>query len=309
MNSDNLKFNIGLTLYTDLKEFKRFLDDYRQSIGSVFFSLPLGVKHQTRNAITKLYADKKKVAMFWDMLRMLKDADIELELLLNAYTLTGEDVKAAADMLAEHHIDIDAVCPLDNLYEETVRWFPSKTLVYSYNNGIRSIEDFDRVNSTHHYDYFVIGSACIRDNELFRHIKACGKNVILLINNACSFNCGWCRETGSCMKTFNNNRKTHSVEYLYALQTILPNELHDGTIDLSSIDLLKFSNRTSDLKYTRKGLDSYISGNIKRYVRVNRMNFSLYARMQGFWKFFPFLRLGKIRKYKEEILGHPVIFK
>jgi hypothetical protein len=111
------------------------------------------------------------------------------------------------------------------------------------------------------------------------------------------------------MKTFRQNLKTHSVEYLYALQTILPNELHDGTIDLSAIDLLKFSNRTSSLKYTKNGLDSYLSGTMIRYIRKSRMNYSLYARMQGFWKYFLFLRHEKIREYKEKILGHPVIFK
>ena len=110
------------------------------------------------------------------------------------------------------------------------------------------------------------------------------------------------------MKTYQQNRKKHSVEYLYALQSILPNELFDGTIDLSSIDLLKFSNRTSSIDYTRKGLDSYISGNMLKYVR-NRRNYSLYARMQGFWRYFLFLRLRKIKEYKEEILGHSVIFK
>ena len=110
------------------------------------------------------------------------------------------------------------------------------------------------------------------------------------------------------MKTFKRNLGTHSIEYLYALQSVLPNELYDGTIDLSAVDLLKFSNRTSSLEYSRKGLDSYISGNMLKYVR-NKMNYSLYARMQGFWRCFLFLKLGKIKEAKEEVLGHPVTFK
>lgn len=309
MDSNNLKFNIGLTLSTNLKEFKRFLDDYKQHIESVYFSLPLGVNHQTRRRVNLLFSKKKKVTMFWEMLSMIKACGIELELLLNAYPLTDEDVKNAAQLLKEHKIEIDAVCPLDHLYEQAVRSFPGKKLIYSYNNGLRSIADFDEAAKKHNYDYFVVGSASIRNNELFAHIRSCGKKVILLVNNSCSFNCGWCRSNGSCMRTFRQNLKSHSVEYLYALQTILPNELYDGTINLSEIDLLKFSNRTSSIKYTRKGLDSYMSGSMLKYIRRSRMNYSLYARMQGFWRYFLFLRIKKIKEYKEEILGHPVIFK
>lgn len=309
MDSNNLKFNIGLTLNTNLREFKSFLEEYKQHIESVYFSLPLGVQHQTRQNVNRLFEKKKKVAMFWEMLSMIKDSGIELELLLNAYTLTGEDVKKASQLLKERKIEIDAVCPLDHLYEEAVRYFPGKKLIYSYNNGLRTAADFDEAAKKHHYDYYVLGNAAIRNNALFAHIRESGKKVILLVNNSCSFNCGWCRTKGSCMKTFKQNCKTHSVEYLYALQTILPNELYDGTVDLSQIDLLKFSNRTSSLKYTRKGLDSYMSGQMLKYVRFNRMNYSLYSRMQGFWRHFLFLRLKKIKKYKEEILGHPVIFK
>jgi hypothetical protein len=309
MDRNNIKFNIGLTLSTNLKEFQCFLNDYRQHIESVYFSLPLGVNHQTRQKIHLLFSKKKKVALFWEMLRMIKAYGIELELLLNAYSLSSEDVKQAAELLKEHDIEIDAVCPLEHLYKDAVHFFPGKKMICSYNNGLRSIADFDEVAKKYDYDYYVIASASIRNNELFRHIHESGKKVILLVNNACSFNCGWCRKKGSCMKTFRQNLKTHSVEYLYALQTILPNELHDGTIDLSAIDLLKFSNRTSSLKYTKNGLDSYLSGTMIRYIRNSRMNYSLYARMQGFWKYFLFLRHEKIREYKEKILGHPVIFK
>ena len=309
MDPNNLKFNIGLPLSTDTEAFRSFLNDYHSHIESIFFSLPLGIHHHTRKKVNHYFAKEKNVATFWEMLHIIKEYDIELELLLNAYTLNAEDVEKSAQLLKEHGIVIDCVCPLDHLFEEARRCFPEQKMVYSYNNGIRTISDFDSALSKHDYDYYVIGSAAIRNNELFKHIRSKGKKVILLVNNGCSFNCCWCRENDSCAKTFAHNRKTHSVEYLYALQSILPNELYDGTIDLSQIDLLKFSNRTSSLRYTRNGLDSYISGEIVRYVSKNRMNFSLYARMQGFWKYFLFLRLNKIREYKEEILGHRVTFK
>ena len=309
MDQNNLKFNIGLPLSANPKDFRCFLKEYHQHIESIYFSLPLGIQHHTRQKISNFFAKEKNVAKFWELLRIIKEFPIELELLLNSYALSGEDVAKAAALLKEHNVDIDAVCPLDHLYEDTVRCFPGKKLIYSYNNGIRTVADFDNAAKAHHYDYYVIGSSAIRNNELFKHIQEQGKKVILLVNNGCSYNCGWCRENGSCMKTFKHNLKTHSAEHLYALQTILPNELHDGTVDLSAVDLLKFSNRTSPLRYTKNGLDSYISGQMLRYIRRSRMNYSLYARMQGFWRHFLFLNLKKIRKYKEEILGHPVTFK
>ena len=48
MDPNNLKFNIGLPLSTDIEAFRSFLNNYHQSIESIFFSLPLGIHHHTR---------------------------------------------------------------------------------------------------------------------------------------------------------------------------------------------------------------------------------------------------------------------
>lgn len=138
---------------------------------------------------------------------------------------------------------------------------------------------------------------------MFSYLHEQGKQTYLLLNNGCSFNCGTCNNVLSvCERSFLKNLEKHTVEYLYALQSIFPHELRDGTIDPTHICCFKISNRSSDLKFLRGVMDSYITGRVDDYVHADKNNYAFWGRAGYFWKYYSTMDLRKIRKYKEEIL-------
>lgn len=305
MNFNNA-FNVGLTLDTDIKEFDGFLQSYHPYIKSVYFSLPLGMRFHTRIIIAEQMMLPHKVRLFWLMLDKLREYGIELELLFNTLCLDDKSIAKARELLEKHDISVDSVCFLGRYYESVVKYFPDKKYIWSFNNGLRSSAEFDKIIGRQKVDTVVLGSNFIRDDSFFRHVKEQGKEILLLLNNGCSFNCATCNNTGSCcQKTFERNLKEHSVEYLYALQSIFPDELYDGTIDASHIDYFKISNRGNKLSFLREAMDSYINRRVRCYLDKDCNSYAYWGRAGYFWKYFPSMRLDKIIEYKQSILQHP----
>ncbi len=301
------RFNIGLTLDTSLGEFKSFLESHGKYIHSFFFSPPLGPAFQTRNIVDRQFRSASKEKLFWDMLALARSHGIKLEVLFNSVNLHDEDIEETGRLFEEHGISPDCVCFMEKYSSAVYKTFKGKEYVLSFNNGHVTPKNFDELIERINIDTVVLGGESIRDNALFSHIKSKGKKIILLLNNGCSFHCMTCNNGAAlCKKVFDENRKKHSVEYLYALQSIFPSEIRDGTVDESLIDLFKISNRSSNISFTKGAMDSYITGNVKKYLRFNKTHYAYWGRLGHFWKHFPFMRLKKIVAYKEEILGHKI---
>lgn len=298
------RFNVGLPLDSDEKSLDAFLTEYAKYIDEVYFSLPLGSKFHSRRAIQRQFTSKKVVDKFPRLLGLYRKHGVKLELVLNTNMLTREELQSARDYLDSFSLYPDSVCILEE-YAPIIRdIFPNCNYILSYNSCVRTISEVDKVQGE--YDSWVVGSAGIRNNEMLKHITSRGSDVILLINNGCSFNCTWCVDQANCKPTFDKNKKKHSVEYLYALQSVMPFELYDGTIDVSLVKTFKISNRVSDLKYLKNCLDSYMQNNTTSYIKRSKFNYGLWGRLGWFWKYFPFFSLKRLKKYKEEIVGHEV---
>ena len=297
------KFNIGLTLDTSLGEFKSFLDEYHPYIHSFYFSPPISRFFHTRTVVANEFLIPGKKRQFWRMLELIKEKGIELELLLNTLRLDDELIKKASEELSSHGIEIDSVCFIRGYYDSVLKYFPDKKYILSFNNGYQKKSEIDAVIEECKVDTFVLGSLFIRNNSFFSYLNERGKEVYLLLNNACSFNCETCNNVQSvCDKAFIENRKTHSVEYLYALQSIFPYELTDGTIDTEKVKCFKISNRSSNLKFIRGALDSYIGGEVRKYVMKDKNNYAFWGRAGFFWRHFKSMDLDVILSEKEKIL-------
>lgn len=297
------KFNVGLTLKTTLRAAERFFSQYGKYINEVYFSMPLGDRFHTRKAIRSQLSKKSSVKKFWRLLSVIKRCGIKLEMVLNTNTLTDEDIVESRRLLDEHGIDLDSVCCMDMYYDSVKRVFPDKPLICSYNNVFHSQKDIERISNA--YDSYVLGGALIRDEGAFRHVKQeKHAKVVLLLNNGCSFNCSGCCAAQNCKPVFLKNLQKHSLDYLYALQSVFPAELYDGSICLDNVDYFKISNRSSGLKYLKKCLDSYMTNRVRKYIRFNFYNYALWGRMGQFWPRFIKLRYKKILAHKAEILGH-----
>ena len=300
----NKKFNVGLTLDTNRKEFCGFLKDYAPLINQIYFSLPLGQKFHSRLKINRQLSNPSTVKLFWDLLETAREFGVKLELALNTRYLQEGDVCAAAEALERHGVDVHSVTFLAEYYGLIQRYFPDKDYIYSYNNGA-NVQAKLRQN-TDEYAYYVVGNCNVRNHGLCAQMKGDGKRVILLLNNGCTFNCPCCSSSVLCKELFNKNLDKHPVEYLYALQSVMPFELYDGTVDVAQIDLFKISNRTSDLPYLKKCIDSYANNETLSYVTKDPKNFALWGRLEHFWHHFPKMQLATVLKYKEEILGHEI---
>lgn len=297
------KFNVGLTLRTTLKRAEKFFAKYARYIDEVYFSLPLGDRFHSRKTVCrqfKAFGSKKK---FWKLLKIIKSHGIKLEMVLNTGSLTESDVTAAKDLLAANGVEIDSVCFMDEYYSLVEKHFPDKLRICSYNNLFQSLKDVDRIKND--YDRFVLGGALIRSGEAldFVHEKK-NAETILLLNNGCSFNCRGCRQAAFCEPTFKNNLKHSSLEYLYALQSILPHELYDGTVCVEKVDKFKISNRSSGIGYLFKCIDSYMNDNALSYIKKNKNNLALWCRLGQFWGKFTKIDVEKMLGYKSEIIGH-----
>ena len=302
------KFNVGLTLKTSLRGADRFFKKYGQYINEVYFSVPLGDQYHTRRGIQRQFKSPRAVKKFWKLLDIIKSHDIALEMVLNTNMLSDDDIERTKRLLDEHNVDIRSVCFMEEYYDAVKKVFPDKQYICSFNNLLRSVDDIQKV--TEHYDSYVLGGAAIRNNEAFRFVRQQKHaKVVLLLNNGCSFNCRGCRASRYCKPTFLNNLKEHSVDYLYALQSVLPPELYDGTIDVDNVDSFKISNRSSRLGYLKKCLDSYMNNSTKKYLRRGFMAYSLWARMGQFWSRYIKINKKKMLEYKSEIIGHELEIK
>lgn len=294
-------FNVGLTLDTDYTQLNEFLLEYAPYIKEVYFSLPLGERFQTRSNIGRQFENAATVALFWDMLALIKRFDIRLELVLNTYHLSENDVACAAKMLQERKVDVDSVCVLDEYYAWAVRYFPNKEYVFSYNNGLKRLEDIRAVKNR--YDYFVVGNCNIRNNELISYLHGEGIKPILLVNNGCSFHCNCCKSSRLCKEVFERNLQTYGLDYLYAEQSLFPCELQEGFVHTSLVDMLKISNRSSPIPYLKKCIDSYSGNRVLKYIEESAENFSLWGRLGHFWPLFKDINLQKVIEHKQRIWG------
>ena len=299
------KFNVGLTLETSAREFDRFLDEYHPFIHSVYFSPPLGGRYHTRSRVALEFLLPGKRRLFLHMLERMRAYGIELELLFNTLRIDKEMVTAAHTYLSERDLLPDSVCYLLPYEADVVRVFPDQKRILSFNNGFLSPREIDRVlDGCERTDAIVLGSLFIRNNRFFSHLSARGVSPYLLLNNACSFNCATCNNTASvCEAAFRKNLAHHSVEYLYALQSIFPEELTDGTIDTGKVALFKISNRSSSLGFLRDALDSYMTGEMQHYIQKDRKNLALWGRAGYFWPYFKKMDMGRVFAYKAEILA------
>ena len=294
------KFSVGLTLQTTEEEFSKLLDKYCPYIKEVYFSLPLGDRFHTRKNINNLFLKEENISKFWVLLNIVKKYSINLELALNTYKLDNDDIIEAATQLHKHNIKIDSVVTLEKYVENIKKHFPNIPLISSYNNEIRTIEDIK--NLQYKYDSIVIGGAGIRNENIWKEIKVNrGEKVKLLLNNGCSFNCGWCSHSCECEKCFNSNIQQNSPMYLYALQSIMPYEIHNSLLDVEQIDLLKISNRSDSIEYLDKCLHSYIHNENKYWIEKSYTNYLLWCRLSWFYKYYKYFEYEKVVEYKKII--------
>lgn len=294
------RFSVGLALDTSLQEFNEFLDRYAKYIDNFYFSLPMGDKFHARTRVMEQMRDLKIVELFWKLLECVRSHKIKLELVLNNGRVSCDDVKQSAQMLRNHGIDVDLVGITDEIYDDVKAFFPTQKIVYSFKNHTHTQKDFAAL--VNQYDEIVLGRQNIRNTQLFSFIqRELHSNVILLLNNGCSHICGGCTTLNNCHRAYYQEKFRHNPEYLYALQSILPFEIHSGLLDVSDVHLFKISSRNASVQYIEDCLNSYIFCVEEPYIKRNTENYMLWSRLAWHSEFFDCFSLGRIKTAKKLI--------
>ena len=106
-----------------------------------------------------------------------------------------------------------------------------------------------------------------------------------------------------CRKTYERDRKKWTPEYLYALQSILPYELHEGYFDSSDIGLFKLSTRNADIEFTARCIDSYIRNNAEELIEQKKFNYLLWARLGWHIDYFNEFNYFNIKEIKKRCVS------
>lgn len=301
----NKKFSIGLVLSNTIKEYESFLKQYSHFIDTMYFSLPLGDRFHGRPQIAQQFKNPAIVSRFWEIIRLISDYGIKLEPVFNTNHLNSDDIYRAAELLTSQNIEISKLAIIDNLYDAAIKCFPNKELIYSISNYGTITSKL--TNCTHKYNEIVIGRSCIRDPAAYALVCDRNEDVLLVLNDGCSFTCeGLCSEYGSnaslyCERNFKNAVMKSDVENVYAMQSIMPFEIHEHLLPIERIRYFKLSTRNSDLAYIRQCMDSYIYNNQNVNVDGGSFEYFLWARLTWFVPFYKSMNVERIISLKRKL--------
>lgn len=270
------KFSIGLNLNEKEEDIIQFLSDYQQWLNSLYFSLPLGEGFYSRNELASEYEAIGAEEKLFRIIGYLKKYDIRSEVAINIYELSTEDINRAIMYMKRMNLYPDEIVCLDEYGKQLADAFPESELKYSFNNpGLPSV----------HFDTIVVGKGYIRNMAARHKIIDGGQNLVLLLNNGCSFDCHYpCGDSKFCGSILDKNLKSHDLDYMYALQSFFPSELI-RLLDEDEYSLkyrFKLSNRPLGLEFSKRVLNSYcglVNKSEMDFISEDKCNYGLYCVM------------------------------
>ena len=293
-------FSVGLNLSENMGNLKRFIDRYQNVLSSVYFSAPLGDVFYSRNELKNEYEAEGAPEKLVEFIKYIREHDIRAELALNNPGMTKDSFRCAKAFFEDNCITIDEIVCLEEYGVEIRSLFPDVELKLSFNSK-------DPVNIPDVFDAIVVGKRYLREkSERLRIIEA-GKKLVLLVNNGCSFKCtNGCGNSVYCDSYLRETHEKYDYDYIYALQSIFPDEMWRLVKEAKSPDdyRIKISNRPLGLRYTQMTLDEYIGNDLehtKTLLSENTDNYCLFCVMGTLLKHRNSFDLERIMEYKKKI--------
>ena len=139
--------------------------------------------------------------------------------LMAQYHLSNLDIDYAIEFTKKFGIIPEEIVCLKEYGEKIRKAFPNCELKYSFNNT-----DYQDIPNC--FDTVVVGKRYLRSKEMRHQLLESGYNLVLLLNNGCSFTCpGPCRNGTECRKIVAQQLLTSTPSELYALESFFPEEL------------------------------------------------------------------------------------
>lgn len=290
------KFSIGASPFISIEEYKKILKKYKKYIQSLYFSPPYDEKFQSRVELIDAFNDEENRYKIIDILELFKNAGIEIDCVLNRPSLNFDVIMTYMNQIKQ--LNPDQVTCLEKHIDIVKEEFPEAEKIYSFNNDFK-IGDLKHIS--HDFDTIVVGKHFLRNVDHLKKIYDSGFELKLLVNNGCAFNCLGCKSgTKECINTFEKNLKKFSPEYLYAIQSFYPYELHELIENISfPIKSIKISNRTSDYNYLDQCLHSYIyNGTVDVDIIEEYDDFKLYGKQANLYEYMKDFDSKKILSIK-----------
>ena len=300
------RFSVGMPLMITTNEFRACLEKYQDNIDTVYFSPPMGERFHARERVVEQLKSREKVELLWELAAIVKEYNINLEVVFNTFKLIPGDIEDCRKLFDKHHIQVDKVAVLDSIdwyYNSVKEFFPEAAVVQSVNDMKNTPEGLRTYK--HKYEEIIVGRHLIRNVEAARTVKELGSKCVLLLNNGCSFICGGCREKAYCKRMYDKARESHSAEYLYALQSIMPFELHDEYFPLEYYDYFKLATRNGDGDYINQTLDSYINNKTEEYIAQGSKYYHLWGKLTWHIPYYNVFDLNRIKEIKKQICNYP----
>lgn len=295
------RFSIGLCLSEDSQKSVDFFCKYQNWLDSVYFSLPLGKKFYSRTELSREYDAIGANEKLCHLIKVLKEFHIKSEVAINMYGLSEFDIEKAIDYMKSNQIFPDEIVCLDEYGAQLKSAFPTCELKYSFNNPNPPTAQFDTI---------VVGKEYLRDEALRHQVIDAGSNLVLLLNNGCSFNCHYpCGDSNFCGAILECNLKKYNIDEIYAVQSFFPFELKKLLDEdpYSPQYRFKLSNRPLGIDFSARVMDSYCQLNhyTEDYlIQSCNENYGLYCVMYELFKRKDELNYDRIIDYKNKFGIH-----
>ena len=207
--------------------------------------------------------------------------------LASAYESTGDYAKAL-DTLSQ-------ILPSSAKYADAI---PNCELKYSFNNT-----DYQDIPKC--FDTVVVGKRYLRSKEMRHQLLESGYNLVLLLNNGCSFTCpGPCRNGTECRKIVAQQLLTSTPSELYALESFFPEELTRllETDSCSDQYRFKLNTRPLGLTYTRRVLEAYLGHfSSDELIEASPQSYGLFEAAASLFSLAKQFDFQEIKKIKSEL--------
>lgn len=289
-------FNVGLNLDAPVDELNDFFTKNSELLDSVYFSLPLGQSYYSRGKLTDEYKDNDSKLL--EIIDIIRYNGIKTEVVLNT-ALNHDQVNVAIDYIYTHNIIPDEIACQNSSLSLLKSAFPSVSFTSCYNNGTKEVDK--------RFDSIVLGQSYLRDISKRNEWINKGFNIILLLNNGCSFFCNpniIC-SLSCCKNQYARSRQNMSASEVYAQQSFFPEELRALALtDSCFFDYrFKISTRPLGLDYTRSALNAYarMLNTSEFFFEQDHKNYLLFGAMSQLALHFDEMTYGEIMSNKHEL--------
>lgn len=287
------------------EEYIGVLEEYKYYIHDIYFSPTENLKFQTRKRIYDFNetSDEERKSMLQKVITYAHNNDIECCMTLNTPLVSTHEQVDTFERY-QSYMQIDHLTTTLNVAKIIRQRSINIPLICSYNEAITNKEHLMNIVKEGIFEAIVLGGQFLRDLHTFEFLKKNGLKTILMLNTGCCVNCtSYCKNLNKnyCINLFNKNKKKYGIEYMYAQQSIFPEEIQEHFLLSNSVNIFKLASRPIKVNELNNLLSTYVSLDSKSYIEKSKQNYHLYGRLALFSPYYDTLDYNSISNIKKDI--------